>query len=344
LKPKARRQQKQLSEKIFDLPEPEPEQEPEPEPEPEMEVIRERIDTLPNAMGVYRSYQNIPSFDPDEAISLEHLCDSPGLLSSDVSQSTTEVSGSIPSSNSSSNFFAPFLNATIFHLMSWWYHGSGTKSTADLDRLVQDVILQDDFDRKDLEDFSATRECARLDKPDENSKSAFSASSGWTENSVKIRLPAEYRKFDQEKDAPEFEVPGVLIRSLVNVIQDAFQGPAALTFHMTPFRHFWLPSKDEPPVRLYSELYSSDAMLDEHDKISAQPREPGPQLETVVAAIMLWSDSTHLANFGNASLWPIYAFFGNQSKYSRAKPTSFACHHLAYVPSVCASKYKLLWS
>ncbi|KAG2739586.1 hypothetical protein P692DRAFT_20755993, partial [Suillus brevipes Sb2] len=36
----------------------------------------------------------------------------------------------------------------------------------------------------------------------------------------------------------------------------------------------------------------------------------------------------------NASLWPIYLFFGNQSKYTRGKPTACACHHLAYIPNV----------
>ncbi|TEB34882.1 hypothetical protein FA13DRAFT_1707097 [Coprinellus micaceus] len=34
----------------------------------------------------------------------------------------------------------------------------------------------------------------------------------------------------------------------------------------------------------------------------------------VVAAIMLWSDSTRLANFGTAKLWPVYMFLGNLSK------------------------------
>ena len=49
---------------------------------------------------------------------------------------------------------------------------------------------------------------------------------------------------------------------------------------------------------------------------------------------MLWSDSTHLTSFGNASLWPIYLYLGNQSKYTRGKPTSFARHHMAYIPKV----------
>lgn len=42
----------------------------------------------------------------------------------------------------------------------------------------------------------------------------------------------------------------------------------------------------------------------------------------------------HLASFGNAALWPIYLFLGNQSKYIRAKPSAFAAHHLAYIPKL----------
>ena len=49
---------------------------------------------------------------------------------------------------------------------------------------------------------------------------------------------------------------------------------------------------------------------------------------------MIWSDSTALAQFGTASLWPIYLYIGNQSKYTRAKPTSMSAHHLAYLPKV----------
>ncbi|KAI0063164.1 hypothetical protein BV25DRAFT_453896, partial [Artomyces pyxidatus] len=60
-------------------------------------------------------------------------------------------------------------------------------------------------------------------------------------------------------------------------------------------------------------------------------------LERVPALIQVWSDSAHLANFGTASVWPIYVQFGNQSKYTRARPTAKACHHLAYIPSISDS-------
>ncbi|KAH7871046.1 uncharacterized protein C8R40DRAFT_1175015 [Lentinula edodes] len=49
---------------------------------------------------------------------------------------------------------------------------------------------------------------------------------------------------------------------------------------------------------------------------------------------MAYSDSTHLASFGTASICPGYLWFGSQSKYSRAKPSKFAAHHLVYFPSL----------
>jgi Plavaka transposase len=275
----------------------------------------------------------MPTLDPDNAIGLGDVCDSPSLLSSESTSTTNK-----PVVTDQSPSFAPFPNITISRLMAWWYSGSGTKSASDLDRLVQNVLTQDDFEREHLQGFRAARECSRLDAYEKQESSPFSAS-GWTQHSVKIRLPAEYQQFKNESEAPEFAVSGVYIRNLVNVIRDAFQDPTALTFHMTPFKHFWKPSENAEVQRVFGELYSSDAMLREHEKIRTAPREPGCNLETTVAAIMLWSDSTHLASFGDASLWPIYAYFGNQSKYTHAKPTAFACHHLTYIPSVLFLRY-----
>ena len=75
-------------------------------------------------------------------------------------------------------------------------------------------------------------------------------------------------------------------------------------------------------------------MIEEHAKINAQPREPGDpdNMEYVIAAQILYSDETRLANFGGASLWPGYMFFGNQTKYERGKPSCFSAHHFAYFP------------
>ena len=110
---------------------------------------------------------------------------------------------------------------------------------------------------------------------------------------------------------------------------------------MTLFHQQWTTA-DNRTVNIYSEIYSSPALLDAHAEINALQRIPGDYLEQVIAPLMMWSDSTHLANFGDASLWPFYLFFGNQSKYTCGKPTASACHHVAYISTVRFLVYSTL--
>jgi hypothetical protein len=49
---------------------------------------------------------------------------------------------------------------------------------------------------------------------------------------------------------------------------------------------------------------------------------------------MFWSDSTHLTDFGQASLHPIYMAFVNESKAERCHPNKRCLHHIAYMPEV----------
>ena len=303
----------------------------EPTPEP---LDPTYIDTEPNEFGLYRSYPHLPSCEPDEDISLDSVCDSPGISVAEHSTRHwwsglgTSFSGAID------NVFTPFLNATTFRLMDWFYNGTNVKSIADLDSLVTNVILADDFDKNHLVDFSTNRELNRLDKYSDDP--GLSTKDGWNETSVYLHLPATRVKNRSEDSAPEFEVKGVFYRRLIEVVKAAFQDTTAKAFHFTPFRLFWQPNPDHIPERVISEMYNSDAVLEEHVKLMNEPRNQECDLEKTIAAIMVWSDATHLASFGTASLWPIYAFFGNQSKYTRGKPTSFTAHHIAYIPSVCA--------
>ncbi|KAG5637871.1 hypothetical protein H0H81_002834 [Sphagnurus paluster] len=105
----------------------------------------------------------------------------------------------------------------------------------------------------------------------------------------------------------------------------------------TPQNDGWIESdvdKASEPERIYDEIFSSDAMIEAHLELQRQPPEPGCELEQVVAALMFWSDLTHLASFGNTSLWPAYTWFGNMSKWYRGKPTLGTCKHLAYIPNL----------
>ncbi|KAF8154664.1 hypothetical protein B0H34DRAFT_860496 [Crassisporium funariophilum] len=289
--------------------------------------------TVTNDFGLYREYPSYPMKETDESEDLDNLCDSPGLVTAQTREQGQwwKVFGISRSFEGQGGLFAPFLNSTVFRLMNWFYSGGNVKSISELDQLVKEVLLADDFDRKHLKGFSATRELRRLDTADQ--KSPFAKENGWTTSTIKIPLPCEHVKHNSEASAPTLDIPNVHHRSIVKTIVSAFQDETANSFHLTPCRQFWKRTPTSMPERVITEVYNSDAFYGEHVKVTQLPPEPGPYLETVVAAIMLSSDSTHLANFGDAALWPIYLFFGNLSKYFRLKPSNFATHHIAYIPS-----------
>jgi hypothetical protein len=231
--------------------------------------------------------------------------------------------------DSSKKKIGPFFNSTTDRIIDWNYRYPGVMSIAGLDSLVHDVILAPDFDREHLVSFSAARELKRLDDYSSNS-GLFLAEEEWKQATVSIPLPPEDNM--NRKKIYTFEVHGVHYRSVLDVIKTAFR--ESTDFHFTPFQFFWQPFNNAPAQRIISELYNSDAFLQEHQQVWAQQLDSECNLERVVAALMLWSDATHLANFGTASLWPVYLYFGNQTKYKRCKPSAFAVHHIAYLPKV----------
>ncbi|KIJ05403.1 hypothetical protein PAXINDRAFT_93527, partial [Paxillus involutus ATCC 200175] len=218
--------------------------------------------------------------------------------------------------------------------MCWQYSGSTSKSISELNRLwsyVNDPL----FNPADEISFSHDRERKLIEKYLRDQSNPFRADHGWLRSSVEIPLIKEKVKFNSEDDPeiPKLTIDNILHRSIINIIKSVFEDSISSTFHMTPFQQFWNAS-DDRILKVYSEAYSSPEMLDAYEQINSLPREAGDNYERVVASLMLWSDATQLANFGDASLWPVYLFFGNQSKYTRGKPTSGACHHIAYIPKL----------
>jgi Plavaka transposase len=173
----------------------------------------------------------------------------------------------------------------------------------------------------------------------------FLGSDGWKESSVMIALPrADSKNGGDESSSPQFEVDGVWHQSIVDIIISAWQDPTSSTYHLRPYHLFYKGGDDRPPERVYGEAYSSDLFLEMDTEIQTLSPEPGCTLERIASPLMLWSDSTHLTNFGTASMWPIYIQLANQSKYVRTKPTAFASHHLAYLPSVCHKVHIIVYT
>ncbi|KAE9388659.1 hypothetical protein BT96DRAFT_1003962 [Gymnopus androsaceus JB14] len=200
---------------------------------------------------------------------------------------------------------------SIWYLMNWMNSGGRTKSETETTRLVNEVIMQEDFNSDDLKGFNA--------------------------HSKNLRFNRTNNPIPSDKNVPSqpFSVPGLYFRDLISVIQSAFTEPLSTKFHFSPFKLFQTVPNSEEVHPVYSELYNSDAFIQEHDKVQCMqgpPDNPDCKLEKVVLGLMFWSDSTHLTSFSNAKLWPVYMMFGNLSKYIRSLLNSGACHHVAYIP------------
>ncbi|TFK83647.1 hypothetical protein K466DRAFT_577621 [Polyporus arcularius HHB13444] len=301
----------------------EPLRDPTPPPVPPPEPTNTRA----NRFGVFRQYYpSIPSRDPEEGLTINAFTD-------------TRTHTRPPVTLKERDPVRPF--------------GTRMKTPGELNKLIREVFLAPEYRREDLEGFDATRENQKLDKYLATS-GAFSADDGWRQGSVEIRLirlPKEGVSHSSEEVAPTFKVENVFTRSLLEVLKAGYQDARASRFHLFPFKLFWQrkPSSPggppPPPMRLWSDTYNSDEMIEEHNKLQEKARtdrEPGDadDVEYAVAPLLLYSDSTHLASFGTAALWPIYSFFGALTKYIRCRPSAFAAHHIAYIPSLPATIQK----
>ena len=150
--------------------------------------------------------------------------------------------------------------------------------------------------------------------------------------SVTISVPFEGITNKSKSEAPKFKVDSLFYCRPLEVIKAALSDTDTEYFHFYPHKTCWQPDDAGTPKQVYSELYNSDMFIEEHEHIWNAHRQS--EHETVITAMMFWSDSTQLANFRTASLWPVYLFLGNQSKYTRCKRSAFTAHHLAYIPKV----------
>jgi len=290
------------------------------------------MNTVANAFGLWRQYQHRPSYDPDSVVDGTDLrTDSPPPRHSDPSPSSTPTASATttdpaPAQSSPSSV----LNYTTNLLMNWVNSGSSQKSNGEVNRLVNDVLQDPKFSVEELRGFDAGRANRKLDAANAQSKHL----NGFSEASISIDVPSG----DKNQPSQKFTIPGLYFRKITGVIRAAFASPLASQFHLSPFKLFRKLPETGMDERVYSELYNSDAFRKEHDNIQCNtevpPDDPHCKLEKIIAAVMLWSDGTHLANFGTAKLWPIYLFLGNLSKYTRSQPSSHACMHVAYIPSL----------
>jgi len=302
----------------------------------ETNAVTQQITTDPDSFGVFRKYSSLSSHNPDDDDPFSDIPSAPpGMVPTSQPRATGSIGSDLTSSSSSSSDpFENSKNPTADLLLSWYSEGA-TDGVAWLDRLT-DHLVHPRFDLSQLKNFNAAQALREFERTHLGSKSkdALKPGDGWKCGKVTIRVPCT-RHPQREEDAPEFTVDGVYYRDAVEVIAKELADPDSFeNIHLKPFEEWWRPTEASDPIRVYSEIYTSDAMLELEKKLEETLKATaGPHLETFILAALMYTDSTHLAQFGSASLWPMYMFIGNASKYIRSRPSSFSAHHIAYLPT-----------
>lgn len=278
-------------------------------------IVRNPFQTPKNNFGLWKEYLYRPSYDPDALISVE-----------DLYRPHTSTIIQVPNNEGTQPEDSLRCGSkTIELLLDWQNTGSSAKSNEEINRLVHAVLLHPGFRPDELRSFNATQENRKADAADE--QSPFLHSFQCTD--IEIEVPSGAKGVANRM----FTIPGLYYRKIITLIKEAFTSHISGQFHLTPFKLFRKHPNGEDNERVYSEIYDSDAFLEEHDRVQrAQTDDSSCKREKIVAALMFWSDATQLAAFGTAKMWPIYMLFGNLSKYVRCQPNSGATKHLAYIP------------
>jgi hypothetical protein len=287
--------------------------------------IRRFFTTQPNKFGLFRRYhhEGPPSHDPEEHVSLQDLCDA-GEVGA--------VAGStVP--DSAQDAYHPYPNRNAFRLGEWYWNGGAQKSQASFKDLVN-IVGDPTFHPADVQNVRWDRVNHALAQADDWADH----DAGWDKTEVSILVPFQPRRdaiSDADAGPKQYVVGDFYHRSLVSVIKDKLSSAIDNDhFHYEPYELHWQRNEGSPPIRVHGELYTSQAFLDAHNALQNSPPEPGCTLPRHVIALMFSSDSTHLTSFGEASLWPIYLYFGNESKYRRGNPTYHLGNHVGYMRKV----------
>ena len=233
-------------------------QSPPPDPPPQPEDLTHI--TKANSFGVFREYPVISSHNPRNPdafadVSATTASPQPQPVGSGLTAvtSASTMPGRDPLQGSA--------NISEDLLLAWLATGLGNTPEG-VNNLVHNIILHPDFDGSDLEHFNAVTAVRRFEREHFSKPGAtLKAGDGWKEGSVSIRVPCTRVK-QKESDAPEFTVSGILYRDIVEVIVTELEDPDSFdNIHTTPYTEWWNPGPGEDPVRVYTEIYNSDAML-----------------------------------------------------------------------------------
>ncbi|KZV64559.1 hypothetical protein PENSPDRAFT_561883, partial [Peniophora sp. CONT] len=220
---------------------------------------------------------------------------------------------------------------------------------------MQELLLDPRFKNKDLAgvNFDA------LDKEVARDPQNPWDSDGWKKSPLVIEIPTgikptratqqeanrerqrQQRRGERDLEADkvfrhQVQIFDVNHRNLLHITREGCAEHATATqLHFEGFEERWTPPYPHfSPELVHGEAYQSPAFLEAEHILLESPPEPGCNLPRAILSYMFWSDATHLAQFGNAKAWPIYAIIANLSKYLRCKPSERAAQYVAFIPGI----------
>ncbi|KAG2057274.1 hypothetical protein BDR06DRAFT_980942 [Suillus hirtellus] len=234
-----------------------------------------------------------PSHNPEELVTLQDI-------SSILAMASTESDALAEPQDIS---FSPYPNQSSFELGHWYWHGGVQKSQHSFKELI-DIVGDPDFNPDDIRSTPWGRVNSQL---------------GAT---VYDNEGEEWEDVDAT-ELHHWSLTSIIQEKLANAQDDEL-------FHYESYQLQWRAPHLPCEVDIQGELYTSPAFVDAHRDLLESPGEPGCDLPCMIVALMFWSDATQLTSFGNAKLWPVYMYFGNESKYHRYRPSCNLGNHVAY--------------
>ena len=293
------------------------------------------IDTPTNAFGVFQRYRTvtIPAHDPEARINLAML---------------SNVTGSINKGTPDAAVFELYPNESSF-LLGEWYWSQGSQTSQRNFKKLLEVINSPNFSPLDIQSTNRTKVNRQLGVNNWDEAAWVDKDAGWCHLSVKILVPFSHTTGNpgvQDYIGGDFH-HWPLMSVIRNKLTNAHD---AQHFYFEPHELLWHPPHMDEEIRLQGKLYTSSAFHAAHQDLQSSPCKPGCDLPRVIVALMFWSDAMHLSTFGSAKLWPVYMFFGNESKYCHCMPTQNLCEHVAYFENVsyahtiCLPGYQCIFS
>ena len=290
--------------------------------EPRCLLSTKTFKTQANSYGLFRVYNHdtLPVIDPEDTSgSVDHI-----------------------NINSDANPFHPYPNKSSLLLGDWYWNQGAMKSKKGFRNLLK-IVGSSEFSSEDIRGTEWTkvdRELGNLVASDESTPMPGSLlewlnnDAGWKGASVTISIPFPRRSAHPGPAA--YLVRNFYHRSLVAVIREKVCDPRSHhAFHYEPYALRWHPPHKTREIGVHGELFTSESFVNAHNQLQNSPPEPGCDLPCRIVALMFWSDATQLTAFGDAKLWPLYMYFGNESKYTRCQPSAHLCNHIAYFQTVC---------